>query len=139
MTNTAHAPQTALALLLEELGLEITACDLRRVGRKLAQISGRSTPYTYQHLHQIASGTLDPGRKLARAIDAALAEVDGADPLLVNAHEETIMVPHGWRGRYAYLPIEPKICEKEGCMNQFIPNVPARRYCYTCSPMTRKD
>lgn len=127
-----------LHVLLSELGRSATVKDLSIVGRRLAEISGRSKPYTYAHLHQVHSGKIKPGRKLARAIEAALAQTDGADPILLTAREETVMVPEDWSGRYAYLPIEPRICAKEDCLNQFIPNVPIRRYCYTCSPMRFK-
>lgn len=137
MEDTSNTRYNPLRALLDEMHLTTSVPHLLRLGRKLAQISGKATPYSYPYLNQVANGKLQPGKILARAIEAALAEIDGADPLLVTAQEAQVMVPEGWDGTWAYLPMDARICDKEDCLNRFIPNTPKRRACYRCSPIRK--
>lgn len=132
-------PTNRLIALLDALSLDLTKAHLEPLGRKLATYVGRSSPFSYKHLHSIGRGDFTPGAVLNSAIDAALAAIDGADPFHAGSRQGAVMVPKSWEGDLAYLPIEPLFCSKDDCLNRFIPNTPKRRKCYTCSPIRRKD
>lgn len=126
--------------LLDAYNLKPTKRHLEKLGRHLGQIVDHK-PYTYRHLLSVYKGYFEPGATLSLAIDAALAGTDGVDPLMAASVTTTIQTPPGLDAQHAYLPIEAKICSdphERGCLNRFIPNVPWRSACFTCSPI-RKD
>ena len=139
METTTHKPLTEL---LKALKRKPSRRSLTVLGRYLANLIGRPHPYTYRYLLSVYSGSIPPGRALARAINAAIKIQEHHQIMPYpkpTSKPATVFVPLGFSVDGAYLPIDSKTCALDECLNRFIPNHPRRAKCYACSPIRRMD
>lgn len=130
------SPRNRLRSLFEESNLSLSTRDVERVGRRLANVIGRGKPFSRRYLISILNGTLVASKSLDNAIDALLAETDGANPYLVTSATSSVYHDKNRDLEGAYVMSDAKVCEN--CIMVFVPNVPHRKFCPVCSPPRRK-
>lgn len=126
--TASDSPDFTLSALISEFGLSTTNRDLRVLGRRLAVVVGRRSPFTHKHLNAVAHGSLAPGKDLSRAIVILLAQSDGG----AGTVEIKVQSPNLDDAGTMLSPFRSRRCVD--CLRKFKPNTRRRIRCYVCSP-----
>ncbi len=127
-----RAPNQPLNQLIKKLGFTYCRTDLEALGGELANIVARKNPYSYNYLHGVAFGHMEPSKEMAVAINAKLIfTIDGTHPIIASAQVYKVL-GHEENLDQAYVMGSVEICPN--CMLRFVPNHPSRKYCPICSP-----
>lgn len=121
----------ALKELITGLGynlLTMTPDEKGVVAEKLSRLARQSPPWTWRYVHNVIGRKIEPSERMAGAILALGAVIDGANPLMVQARRVQV---------YAVRPVKPgavimagsRPCANPSCPIEFVPIVPRQRFC----------
>ncbi len=112
-----------------------------RAWKRAAEVLGRRArgePYTHRYILSIwnSDGSYQAGEPFRRALLQELALLDGSHPVMILTSEV------GGRSLNpdtdgALFDSLVRLCRNPECLIRFVPNHPARHYCFVCRPPNR--
>jgi len=109
-------------------GDEPTRSQLRNIGRELANIAGRSKPWSGGHLYNVLHCERMSNERLGIHPDLFDAALKRADMIAANAKVRTVVMARGVRAGAIVLARSHK-CFRRSCRIVFVPDTPHRKYC----------
>lgn len=107
------------------------------VARRLSLIVDKTPAWGWRYIQGVEKGSIDPGRKMARAITALAASLDGMPAFVADTEPVQVYARPGAIRPGSVVLGASRTCANPGCTISFVPNVPWRRYCPNCSGMRR--
>lgn len=104
------------------------------MARRLSQIAGKEPEWSWRYVQSVASGTVEPGGKFAKAVELLAVTFDGIPVRLAGISPVTVYAQAGTVTNGALVMSPSRKCADPVCVNEFVPNVPWRRYCPVCKP-----
>lgn len=121
--------QITLNQIIEAQGRSQSVSDLETTAADLSRIVGKSPPWSARYLRSVINGTLEPSRKLSKAVQILGATLDDTPQLLANVEPVTIYAPPGSIRPGAVILGKSKPCYNPTCPVYFVPVVPWQKYC----------
>jgi hypothetical protein len=143
--KSLYAPLTkdTLAQLLALLDANLHPGTHRELcadmARRLSQIAHKRPAWGWRYVQSVASGTVQPSRRFAAAVDVLAVSFDGVPVVAANAAPITVYAEAGTIREGALVMGRSVMCANPGCSTQFVPNVPWRRYCPVCNPIKERE
>jgi hypothetical protein len=100
--------------------------------RRLSVIVGKKPAWGWRYIQGVEKGTIEPGRKLTRAVAALAASMDGVPAFVADTEPVQVYARPGAVRPGSVILGESRTCANPGCTISFVPNVPWRRYCPNC-------
>lgn len=130
MIDISNAPE-AIKNLLAEFGRKECRADLIWLGRTLGKVS-KHRRFSYRYLHSVLNESYYAGAPLRKALSNLLLIADGVTPFEAMSTEQTILSPDDLDG--CIIQGDRHLCEREGCIIEFVRTNRNRKYCFVCSP-----
>ena len=118
----------SIADLLDALDLPETVSGYAELAVRLSAVAHKDPPWSWRYPRSVRSGTVQASPRFRRAIEALGAELDGAPPLLAQAHEVTVLSINGNLEPGTLVLGSTKPCAYPACAVRFVPRVPWQRY-----------
>ena len=126
----------ALRDLLESFGWRPSPLTFSRLGVKLGRVA-RGRPYSRRYVASVYNGTVAAGQPLLAAIDLLKLWADSRETREAMRTVTVLVSVSDIDG--ALVDGEVRECADPVCLNRFVPNTPARRYCFACRPRIKKE
>lgn len=134
MENTELARQ-ALAEIIEHFRPTLNGRGqvefLDVIAAKLNRVDG-SANWGWRYVQSVQRGTVEPGKRMVRAIMALAAALDDVPVEIARAEIVQVNAAPGKVRPGAYVMGESRVCARPGCGLVFVPNVPWRKFCINC-------
>jgi hypothetical protein len=138
--NTISAPLTKdtlleLLTLLDAILKHADHKDLYEdMAERLSKIAGKQPAWGWRYVQSVASGTVQPSRKFAKAVDALAVTFDGIPVPFAKSSPVTVYAETGTIMEGSLVMSSSRRCAAPSCTVVFVPNVPWRKLCPVCSP-----
>jgi hypothetical protein len=101
---------------------------------RLSAIARKDPAWGWRYVQSVASGTVQPSKRFARAVDALAVTFDGIPVHFANSAPVTVYAEAGTITEGALVMAGSIRCATPSCSVIFVPNVPWRRHCPICRP-----
>ncbi len=135
MSETALDIKSIIAVLHSVMeALEPSWTGLQQVerwedlARRLSDIAAKSPPWGWRYLQGVSVGSIEPSGKLARAINALGASLDGLRAEIGYAQAVTVYAAPGTVKPGSLVMAMSRPCGYARCPVWFIPRVPNQKY-----------
>ncbi|KKN73417.1 hypothetical protein LCGC14_0401200 [marine sediment metagenome] len=113
-----------------------------RAWKRAAEVLGRRArgePYSPRYIVSIwnSNGTYRAGEPFRQALFAELARLDGANPVMLATTRGTMLLTDP-DAEGAIIDSLVRFCRNPECLSRFVPNHPARHYCFVCRRPKRR-
>lgn len=136
MSETSLSPQEiaqSLQALLEGLrpilGGQGQVVFYEEVARRLSTAIQQDPPWGWRYIQGVEKGTIQPSRKLARAILALGATLDGLPAHVADTTPVQVYAAPGKVRPGSIILAASRFCARPGCPVSFVPVVPRQKYC----------
>jgi hypothetical protein len=100
-----------------------------RLARRLSRIAGQNRPWSWRYIQGVMTGTIQPSKHLAHAVELLAAAMDGEPPEFVEAQPMQVLADPA-RVQAGSLILGQSIqCKYPPCKVIFVPSVPWGKYC----------
>jgi len=138
-TKGAISMQTPKDTLLEILTLLDAMIQYRDhqdryndMAGRLSKIAKKSPAWGWRYIQSVVSGTVEPSKRLADAIQVLAVSMDGIPVPFAGASPVTIYAETGTVKEGALVMSASVRCASPDCTVEFVPNVPWRKHCPVC-------
>jgi hypothetical protein len=100
-----------------------------RLARRLSRIADKNRPWSWRYIQGVMTGTIQPSKHLAHAVELLAAAIDGRPPEFVEAQPMQVLADPARVQAGSLILGQSKQCDEPGCTIQFVPVVPWQRYC----------
>lgn len=104
---------------------------------RLSKIARKDPAWSWRYIQSVAAGTVEPSRKLGRAVDALAVTFDSVPVPFATSSPVTVYAETGTIANGALVMAGSKRCASPSCTVIFVPNVPWRKLCPVCNPRKR--
>ena len=124
-----------LLALLDEILKHADHKDLYTdMAARLSKIARKAPAWGWRYVQSVASGTVEPSKKFARAVDTLAVTMDGVPVQFAKTAPVTVYAETGTVANGALVMAGSIPCAAPSCTVLFVPNVPWRRHCPVCRP-----
>jgi hypothetical protein len=100
-----------------------------RLAHRLSRIAGQNRPWSWRYIQGVMTGTIQPSKHLAHAVELLAAAIDGEPPEFVEAQPMQVLADPAKVQAGSMILGQSKQCDEPGCTIQFVPVVPWQKYC----------
>jgi len=104
---------------------------------RLSKIAKKSPAWGWRYVQSVASGTVEPSKKFADAVQILAVSIDGIPVSLAGASPITVYAETGTIKEGSLVMNKSVRCANPSCTVEFVPNVPWRKHCPVCNPVVR--
>lgn len=124
-----------LLTLLDEILKHADHKDLYTdMATRLSKIAGKDPAWGWRYVQSVASGTVEPSKRFAKAVDALAVTMDGIPVQFAKSSPVTVYAETGTITEGSLVMAGSRRCATPSCTVMFVPNVPWRRHCPVCRP-----
>ena len=137
--STSETLRELLALLAEILQPADHKDLYTDMANRLSRIAKKNPAWGWRYVQSVASGTEDPGKKFAKAVNTLAITFDGMPVAFAKSSPVTVYAETGTVKEGALVMAASIPCATPSCSVMFVPNVPWRKHCPVCSPPRSRD
>lgn len=125
--------QNNLSQLVSILGNSGTMRIYTDLANRLSKVANKNgSPWTWRYVQSVHSGSVEPSKKFAHAVEVLAAEIDGMPAFISDTEAVTVHARPGTVRANSILLGLSKPCANPKCTVHFIGIVPWQKYCPRC-------
>ncbi|MFZ6027271.1 MAG: hypothetical protein ACOYYS_06120 [Chloroflexota bacterium] len=110
------------------------------LARRLSALAHKQPPWSWRYIQGVGSGRIAPSQKLAQAVIALGATLDGVPPVAANTQPVQVYAEAGRVRPGSIVLAASRPCARPACPVSFVPVVPRQRYCsHECARKVRRE
>jgi hypothetical protein len=100
-----------------------------RLARRLSRIADQNRPWSWRYIQGVMTGTIQPSKHLAHAVELLAAAMDGEPPEFTEAREVQVLADPARVQAGSLILGQSKQCKYAPCLVFFVPVVPWQDFC----------